>query len=244
MDNREEKLKRAARLYAKKDGESLLEEAEKIRSQKVSLVTPRADKTVRDLIAKGRRQKRRKALVGVGAAAACIVLVLLVVGVGLPGGGGFPTPGGQAGSGSSDSPDSSDSSSGAGNPGGSDAATGTKILPPGEMLPISFTLPADYMVYDSELDNGMSVYRLESVDYGSVVLTMYYETDPTGGAKADAYEGFDEVIIDGTPVPAKVRDTYKLLAFDIDGMSYTLSSEDDLGSLAAFYRSIAESVQV
>jgi len=110
---------------------------------------------------------------------------------------------------------------------------------PAGILPISFTLPADYRVKASDYDNGVSVYRLESGRGGDVVLTMYYaDGAPDGGPGPEA--GFDEVVIDGTPVPAKVNAAYKLLAFEADGLSYTLSSEDDLGALAAFYRNITE----
>jgi hypothetical protein len=48
----------------------------------------------------------------------------------------------------------------------------------------------------------------------------------------------DEVVIDGTTVPAKVDEAYMLLTFEREGVHYTLSDRDDMGVLAAFYRSI------
>ena len=216
--NAEEKLKLAAKLYADKEGSSLLAEVSEIERQNVSYMTPRADKTVRDLVEKGRRPKRRSAVIGVAAAAACVlIMVRLISGV----------------------PDiSGDTPSLAPEPPGD-----TPSLPymPDEIIPISFTLPADYRVKTADLDNGMSVYKLESGEHGDVVLTMYYETD-AADKEQDFYQGFDEVIIDGTPVHAKVKDTYKLLAFEAEDVRYTLSSADNLGALAAFYRQIAESV--
>ena len=234
MDSREEKLKKAAELYAKNEGESLLREAEEIRRQNVSYMTPRADRTVYDLMAAGRRAnqrpKQRKALYGLCTAAACIVLTFIIIS-NVPGKGG------------SESEMVADS--------GTDAAAAEapaapmpapELLPepelPADILPISFELPADFRIENAELDNGMSVYNLQSDVYGNVVLTMYYKTAGEEAPGEDFFKGFDEVIIDGTAVPAKVRDTYKLLAFNFDRMFFTLSSEDDLGSLAAFYRNI------
>jgi len=220
-ESAEEKLKSAAGLYAKKEGESLLAEADELQRQGVSYLTPRADRTVRELAAKGRRPRRRNLAVGLAAAAACAVFaVRMVTGIAGPDS-DLSTP--------SDTP----------TPSGPTAPAGP-VAPDG-ILPISFTLPADYRVKYSDFDNGVSVYMLESGRGGDVVLTMYYasgEIDDGSGPGT----GFDEVVIDGTPVPAKVNEAYKLLAFEADGLSYTLSSRDDLGALAAFYRNITESV--
>ena len=249
-ESTEEKLKAAAGLYAKKEGESLMAEVDEIQRQGVSYLTPRADRTVRELAAKGLRPRSRKLTVGLAAAAACAVFaVRMITGIVGPEG---------------DVPASFDSSSSAGSAAPSESAEPPESAappdpaePPGPaespgpaapdpfapagILPISFSLPADYRVKDSDFDNGVSIYRLESSRSGDVVLTMYYENDaPVGGLGQEA--GFDEIVIDGTPVPAKVNGAYKLLAFEAGGRSYTLSSKDDLGALAAFYRNITESV--
>ena len=235
MSDREEKLKRAAELFAKQEGESLLAEADALRRQKVSYLTPRADKAVRGLIAKSGRPKRRTALISVCAAAACLMLVFRLA-AGLPDE-RTSSDAAPAMSAASEEPESPEMA------GATDAPPGVPDAPPvvpmpAEILPISFALPADYRVRAAEYDNGMSIYALESDQYGDVVLTMYYEEDGAVGTGVDMDEGFGEVIIDGTPVPAKVRDTYMLLAFEKDGLQYTLSSEDNLGALAAFYRNI------
>ena len=224
MDTREEKLKRAAELYARKEGESFLAEADEINRQNVSYMTPRDDKTVRDLITGEKRPKQRRALFGLCAAAACIVFTIALINV-IPGG---------PGSGANIAQDSMESEAAPMPP----PETAPATILPAEIMPISFALPADFRVEGAELDNGMSVYSLGSDNYGDVVLTMYYLEEGNRTPETAAYAGFDEITIDGTVVPAKVHDTYKLLAFDFDGVSYTLSSEDDLGSLAAFYRNI------
>lgn len=210
----EEKLKIIATLYANKEGKSFLAEIEEINRQRVSYITPRADMTVRGLLAKEKRPKSRKMILSFAAAAACVVLaVRLIAGI----------------------PDSNNEYY----PSDASPAPSSPSVPymPGEILPISFQLPADYHVMTSDIDNGMSVYKLESESHGDVVLTMYYVTDEPGYI-FDADKGFDEVIIDGTPVAAKVKDTFRLLSFESDDIRYTLSSEDDLGALAAFYRNI------
>jgi len=234
-ESTEEKLKSAARLYAKKEGESLLAEADEIQRQGVSYLTPRADRTVKELAAKGLRPRRRKLTVGLAATAACAVFAVRII-TGIAG----PEGDMPASSDVSSPPESAAPSEPAAPP--ESTAPSVPVAPAG-ILPISFTLPADYRVKDSDFDNGVSIYRLESGRGGDVVLTMYY-TNVASDDGSGPGSGFDEIVIDGTPVPAKVTGAYKLLAFEADGRSYTLSSKDDLGALAAFYRNITESVPV
>ena len=239
MNDVEQKLKKAAELYAGEEGEALLEEAERLRKDNVSYLTPRADKTVRGLAVKRRRPRGRNALIGAASAAACILLAIRIISglPDLPGGGSSESAAPEPASEAPQEPEAAD--------GGAADSPPSDAGPPGfpqEIIPISFALPADYHVSSADLDNGMSVYELESDRHGTVVLTMYYEADYGSSAPGrDPYTDarFDEVIIDGTPVPAKVNASYRLLAFEQDGLMYTLSSEDDLGALAAFYRSIA-----
>ena len=225
MNDWEEKLHKAAGLYTEKEGEALLAETQEIRRQNVSYMTPRADKTVKDLMAKEKRPKQRKAVFGLCAAAACIVFTIALINI---------APGSMSGGSGANMAADTGVSEASPAP-AAETESGAPVPIPEGMVPISFVMPSDYYVENAELDNGLSVYSLESDMYGGVVLTMYYEG---GGPGEGYYADFDEVLIDGTAVPAKVRDTYRLLAFDFDGMYYTLSSEDDLGSLAAFYRNI------
>ena len=211
----EEKLKSATRILVRKQGESILAEVNEMRLQNISYLTPHADKTVRQLIAQKSRPKMRKALLGSLAAAACIAITIRLAS-GIPDGGTRDIAG------------ISDSSS-------APSATSEQA----DILPLSFTLPADYMIAKSDFDNGMSIYALDSEAHGNVVLTMHYEDNTTS---YDRWADYDEVIIDGTPVPAKVQSSYMLLTFEKNGLRYTLSSKDDLGALAAFYRSIEKEV--
>ena len=114
-----------------------------------------------------------------------------------------------------------------------------------QMLPLSFELPADYRMAASDYDNGMTLYTLESQERGDVVLTMFPADEQPAGDAAYGGAAFGgsatstkKLIIDGDAVPAFLDEAFMLLVFEYDDVYYTLSSRDDLGSLAAFYRSI------
>jgi hypothetical protein len=228
--------KRVAQAWAEQYGKSLLAEEEAMREQGVSYQMPRADRAMQKLSSRrGRSAKRRRtAMLTALAAAACLVIVVWVAGI--P---SFITP-------SSTSPEDAGVDSSA------PLSDATKI-------PVSFDLPADYRVATSDYDNGMSVYALKSASRGDVVLTMYHENERQADAPADAadagapaadaaaqsggsFVATDEVIIDGTTVSAKVDEAYMLLTFEQGGVRYTLSDRDDMGVLAAFYRSIIRAV--
>ena len=237
MNNNDKKLKTVARLFARKEGESLLAEANELRQQNISYLTPRADKTVKGLLTRQRGPKQRNALFGICAAAACIAITIRIFS-GIPGGSEPSRVTENMSDAPSAPPATAESPESSGPSDLFDLDEGTSPLWTDEILPITFTLPSDYEVTKEEFDNGMSIYRLESETRGDVVLTMHYEDSPAGGSGPEAWLGFDEVIIDGAVVPAKVQGSYMLLAFEQGGLRYTLSSKDDLGALTAFYRSI------
>ncbi|MDR1358615.1 MAG: hypothetical protein LBJ48_04600 [Coriobacteriales bacterium] len=220
----ENDARRVAEAWVEQYGMSLLAEGETMRAQGVSYPTPRADKVVRRVPSQQSRQQsrparharhRQTALITTLAAAACLLLVVWVASI----------PSLMA-------PPSTSSS---------DATLDSLApAPVGAKLPLSFDLPADYRVAASDYDNGMSVYALESETRSAVVLTMY----PTSEQPADATERensfatMEEVLIDGKPVPAKIDLSYSMLTFEHEGVHYTVSNRDDMGTLAAFYRSI------
>ena len=107
----EAKLKRAAGLYVKQEGERLLAESDEIRRQNLTHLLPRADKTVQGLLKGNIKLSRRKAAFGLITAAACILLVVRIAAPfsenAFSGGGGMssgaaapsaPAPAGAAGS--------------------------------------------------------------------------------------------------------------------------------------------------
>jgi hypothetical protein len=214
--------KRIAQAWAERHGESLLAEVEEMRRQGLSYQTPRADRAVRDVSSRrGEPARRRRTAMFMGlAAAACLVIVAWIAGIPSL----MTSPSISPGDALIDSPTST-----------SNVAR----------IPISFDLPADYHVAASGYDNGMSVYVLESTEHGNVVLTMYHEDEQQADAVVEngtSFTAIDEVVIDGTTVSAKVDEAYMLLTFDREDVRYTLSNRDDMGALAALYRSIVGTV--
>jgi hypothetical protein len=210
--------KRVAQAWAERHGESLLAEVEEMHRQGVSYQTPRADKVVRGVFSRrGETARRRRTAMFMGlAAAACLLIVVWVAGI--P---SLVAP-------PSTSP-------------GDVMIDSSASTPEAAKIPISFDLPADYRVAASGYDDGMSIYALESAARGDVVLTMYREDGRSADAAAESGSSFaatDEVVIDGAAVWAKVDEAYMLLTFEREGVRYTLSNRDDMGALAAFYRSI------
>ncbi|MDR1014722.1 MAG: hypothetical protein LBL86_07065 [Coriobacteriales bacterium] len=224
--------RRAAQAWVERYGESLLAEAEAMREQGVAYRLPRADRAVQKVASRrgggaarrgsparpGRSAWRRRTAVLAGlAAAACLAVVVWVAGI--------PTltapPSTSPGDAVVDAPTPAPPS---------DAA----------QIPISFELPASYRVASTDYDNGTSLYALESAAHGDVVLAMYRENRKQDAAAGSgtSFAAMDEVLIDGAAVSAKVDEAYMLLAFEREGVRYTLSSRDDMGALAAFYRSI------
>ncbi|MCL1847828.1 MAG: hypothetical protein FWF91_07690 [Coriobacteriia bacterium] len=242
----ERDARRLADAWAEREGKALAAEVEAMRQQGVDYLLPRANRTVRELGARGataesvaspgytsksaardtaahtrRRAERRRAPAIISfAAAACFIVIALIVGV--P---SLLQPPSQT------SP-------------GDTVVEKPPAIQDAQMIPVSFGLPADYRLATSDYDNGVSLYTLESPSYGEVKLAMYHVdgqggntevTTPIGSASVGA---MDEVLIDGTAVPAKIADTYVLLAFQQDDVHYTLTSRDNLGALAALYRCI------
>jgi len=218
----EKDSKLLAEAWADRYGASLAAEAEAMRQQGVSYQTPRADQAVLGIANRrpGAARRRRRSVFAVFAAAACLVLVALVVGVPFL----MLSPTTESGAPTSSMP--------------SDLAAPE---PGAQMLPITFSLPADFRVAQKDFDNGVSLYTLESPQYGDVVLAMHPEDGLGLGAMGDSGAlpvPMDEVVIDGAVVSAKVVDAYMLLVFQHGEVHYTLSSRDNMGALVAFYRSI------
>jgi hypothetical protein len=226
--------KRVAQTWAEQYGESLLAEIETMREQGVSYQTPRADQAVRSVsVRRGRPARRRRTAMFMGlAAAACLVIVVGIVTIPSLMAPPFTSPG--------DATKSGDA-----------VIDSSPPAPDAAKIPISFDLPAGYRVAASDYDNGMSLYTLRSTAHGDVVLAMYPENEqqadagvanaPATDAAAEneaSFAALDEVLIDGTTVPAKVDEAYMLLTFEYEGVHYTLSDRDDMGALAAFYRAI------
>ena len=205
-------LRQIANNYAETYGRSLISEVHVMEQQNVRYMLPRADARIKKLTGGGNGFKR--AIRIASTIAACFILVLTVTLV--VNRVGDETP-------------------------GSDAPTSESIGLPDwtQVQPLSFVLPTEFDVDDRDIDNGMTIYRLESSDYSdydNVVLTMQDPAEQSG-----TYNHMEALIVNGVSVPAKVDDNYKLITFENEGIRYTLTCEDDLGTLAYLYRSITAS---
>ncbi|MCL2807638.1 MAG: hypothetical protein FWD27_05710 [Coriobacteriia bacterium] len=222
----EHDAKRLADAWVEQQGGSLLTEAEAMRLQGVDYQTPRSDETVRALVSGRSKQTRRRRtpLPAILATAACLIFAALFVGI--PALTNSPLA-------ESPSPIS---------PNGSvDSASSAPQLVV-QMLPLTFSLPADFRKTGEDYDNGTTLYTLESPSFGRVVLAMRSTGDDELIDSHQVANGttvpMREVVIDGTVVSARIDSAYMLLAFSHGSIDYTLTSQDNLGALAAFYRSI------
>ncbi|MDR1422604.1 MAG: hypothetical protein LBI64_07060 [Coriobacteriales bacterium] len=244
-------LKKLADTYVERQGARLLDEQETLRQQNLRYATPRADRLVKDLTQSSRNDgtgavagttpattlgtgththagvRRRRLPFIVSAAAACLVLFIGVLAV-LTNLSMF----------TSLSPDATQ------NPAADPSSTS---LPPAlspeqdswsELRPLGFRLPVQFSVARTDWDNGQSIYVLDNTLHDDVVLTIQQPFAP--GGQNDWSAEMDYVIIDGTTIPAVIRDEYKLLQFENEGAIYTISCRDDLATLASLYRSMVD----
>jgi hypothetical protein len=237
MSEHDERVfKQMADAYVEHQGTSLLGEHAAMRQQNVRYAMPRADKRVKELMQTGKRRSKTPYL-ATAAVAACLLLFV----------GSFAVitnirdvvmPGSENTSVMAPSQAPETSGDAALPPTAAldelegDSTTGR---PWSELQPLDFYLPAQFSVASTKVDNGKSIYQLDNSMHDDVVLTIE-QPDAQGDWSAD----MDAVIIDGKPIPAIVKDEYKLLQFEDGGALYTISCRDDLGTLSALYRSIVD----
>ena len=92
------------------------------------------------------------------------------------------------------------------------------------IIPLSFSLPENLSVADTELDNGQSVYYLSDRYEDNVVMTLE-KTDFEPG------EGLTAIRINGSAAYTRATADYQLLTFRKDGVLYTLTCRYELGTL-------------
>lgn len=111
------------------------------------------------------------------------------------------------------------------NSGASDTPPGTSHA--GEtpaLIPLSFSLPENLSVADTELDNGQSVYYLSDSYEDNVVMTLE-KTDFEPG------EGLTAIRVNGSAAYTRETADYQLLTFRKDGVLYTLTCRYELNTL-------------
>lgn len=211
-DHDDEVFKRWADGYVDQYGRTLLQEQRNLDERAVDYATPRADARIRMLTGQRSKPKRTPLFV----AAAALLVAFIGAGAAL-----FPlfshTEDGFAPSQSADV---------VSNPAGGDDT----------IHELDFVLPTRFSVASVESDRGETIYHLDNDLYDDAVLTIK-DSGKDDGRSRD----IDTIMLDGTPVPAKLRDEYKLLTFTDGGLDYTISCRDDIATLASLYRSITGS---
>ncbi len=100
-----------------------------------------------------------------------------------------------------------------------------------QLMPLPFSLPENFTVEKSEVDDGQSIYYLNNTLQDDVVLTMEYADDTE-----KLFEGLTPYDLDGTPVYLRSSGGYNFLTFQQDGILYTLSCKHDVNTLLELAR--------
>ncbi len=224
MTDRDDKVyKKWADGYVEQYGQTLLNEQKMLDEQRISYAMPHADARIRQLAKESRRgtrlkRSKRSRRAPFFAAAAALLLVFI----------GASTVWTLMNTPLLDVLAPSQGSSTQGSPTDTGPTNSSDTI-----RPLDFTLPAQFSVASVEWDNGETIYHLDNRLYDDAVLTIREPERDTSWM-----QGLDEIIIDGTAVPAKLRDEYKLLTFVNGGTLYTISCRDDIETLSTLYRSI------
>jgi hypothetical protein len=107
---------------------------------------------------------------------------------------------------------------------------GTPI--PAAVIPLTFSLPAEFSVADVEQDAGQTIYFLEHNLRDDVVLTLERPELPP------VWDNFERHELNGETVYLLAQDSFKLLSFEREGVLHTLSSRYDINTLVGFVKNI------
>lgn len=232
--NENQFLTQIARRYAEHYGEILNAENAGLERQKVLTVTPGLDKKISRI---GKTSGARRFYGGLSALAAAVLLMLMIPRlISLNDNGVMsPAPSAPASSGAEHS-----AAAPAPQPSAAEAEHSASAPPPQsspaepapELLPLTFTLPDNFRVTDSELDNGKSVYYLSNAFFDDVVMTMELDSDENVFAELSPLE------INGQPVYYKYTSDFSVMAFEKRGITYVLTCKYDVNTLVPLAEAI------
>ncbi len=109
-------------------------------------------------------------------------------------------------------------------PGASAAPSHTPGAPDG-LMPLSFSLPAEFSVLTVALDNGKTVYTLENTAHDPVVMTL----ERTGDNSFS--DELTQITLDGATAYASWGPDFQLLTLKKGGVVYTLTCRYELETL-------------
>lgn len=223
--NENELLKRMARQYAEHYGGLLVAENAELERQGFAPATPWLDKKVSRI---GKTHSLRRYAGGLSALAAAVLIALMIPRLLSLYENGITAPDAAATAAPSLSAPSPAAESAA--PAAPSQAPREDSAP--ELLPLTFALPDNFSVADSELDNGKSVYYLADTGLDDVVMTM--ELDSGG----DAFAGLTPVDINGGTVYYKYTRDFSVMAFEKSGITYVLTCKYDVNTLVPLAEAI------
>jgi hypothetical protein len=104
------------------------------------------------------------------------------------------------------------------------------------VIPLTFSLPAEFIVKGVEQDLGQTIYFLEHAWQDDVVLTLEKPGAPP------SWENFERQELHGETVYLLVRDSFSLLSFEREGLLHTLSVRHDINTLTELHQSIVKNI--
>ena len=107
---------------------------------------------------------------------------------------------------------------------------------PSQVIPLTFSLPSEFSVADVEQDLGQTIYFLEHKRQDDVVLTLERSEQPP------VWDNFERHELNGETVYLLAQDSFKLLAFEREGVLHSLSSRYDINTLVGLHRTIVKNI--
>lgn len=200
----DELWKQIAKEYIQDYGKKLICEDSQLKASPQHTVTPSLDRKVFTHIKRAKRSRNARTIT---LTAACIVFMLvtpLLLRI-LRDDTGFEKPPASA----------------------AEISDSEGVVPDSEPIPISFIMPERFSVEDCKLDNGKTVYHLADKDLDDIIMTMEYNGEVT---RDDSLKNFT---INGYPAYGKLESGYRLLAFEKDDITYTMTCRYDFDTLLA-----------
>lgn len=105
--------------------------------------------------------------------------------------------------------------------------------PKEEVIPLSFSLPDNFEVAQTEIDQGVSIYYLNNTYDDPVVMQMEYMD-----TAEPVFNHLQPVHIKGRPAYGLAAADYKILTFVHDNILYTLTCEYDINTLVSISENI------
>jgi len=220
-------------IYVEKLGNELLVEYRELKRDNIEYITPNLERRIRNIT--GESKRNRSKILSV--VAACIIFAMLIPGIlGVVKNFGIknssksdeayaPAPEQKADDTSSESPKSE---VGKAFPDFTGSDSGV------ELLALNFSSSESFTIYNSEVDNGKSIYNIKNRDQDDVVATLEYRS------RDNWYESLRSVDINGIAGYISNKADYKMLIVPHEDILYTFTCRYDMATVCEFATLIHE----